>query len=137
MINYRFIIIIIVYKHYYILLAMGCQLLICNVNASVLPLVEYTGLQYVYLILFYNLDAGKEGIMFTIKLYHGGVVVLDLVLDQFGMVEYFDYWYGDQGSVVGSIQIVKSLRCDDKKVEFWFKYGDVFAPKIRKLNNDY
>nr|GMC90929.1 putative transposase, MuDR, plant, MULE transposase domain protein [Ipomoea batatas] len=80
---------------------------------------------------------GEDEFVFTIKLYHGGVLVVHPYLDYLGgKVEYFDYWAGDHGSMLGLRQMIKSLRYDDRKVQFWYKYGDCTPLKIRRLDRD-
>ncbi|XP_019154822.1 PREDICTED: uncharacterized protein LOC109151318 [Ipomoea nil] len=80
---------------------------------------------------------GEDEYVYTIKLYYGGVLVVHPYLDYLGgKVEYFDYWPGDHGSMLGLRQMIKSLRYDDRKVQFWYKYGDCTSLKIRRIDRD-
>nr|GLL44801.1 uncharacterized protein LOC109193258 [Ipomoea trifida] len=53
-----------------------------------------------------------------------------------GIVEYFDHFNCDEGSILDLRRMVKQLRFCDKKVQFWYKYGNTRKPKVMKLSSD-
>nr|GMD40996.1 uncharacterized protein LOC109168401 [Ipomoea batatas] len=53
-----------------------------------------------------------------------------------GIVEYFDHFNCDEGSILDLRRMVKQLRFCDKKVQFWYKYGNTKKPKVMKLSSD-
>ncbi|XP_031105242.1 uncharacterized protein LOC116010114 [Ipomoea triloba] len=53
-----------------------------------------------------------------------------------GIVEYFDHFNCDEGSILDLRRMVKQLRFCDKKVQFWYKYGNTRRPKAMKLSSD-
>nr|GMD43707.1 Zinc knuckle family protein [Ipomoea batatas]GMD45323.1 Zinc knuckle family protein [Ipomoea batatas] len=78
-------------------------------------------------------DAG----FYTIKMYYGGEFVLQPAFDyQKGRIEYFDYFNGEESSMLELRKLVKELKVNDKKVNFWFKYGTCRDPKFKKIKTD-
>nr|GMD34694.1 transposase, MuDR [Ipomoea batatas] len=53
-----------------------------------------------------------------------------------GIVEYFDHFNCDEGSILDLRRMVKQLRFCDKKVQFWYQYGNTRKPKVMKLSSD-
>ncbi|XP_031106159.1 uncharacterized protein LOC116010790 [Ipomoea triloba] len=53
-----------------------------------------------------------------------------------GIVEYFDHFNCDEGNILDLRMMVKQLRFCDKKVQFWYKYGNTRKPKVMKLSSD-
>nr|GMD46813.1 uncharacterized protein LOC109151318 [Ipomoea batatas] len=78
-------------------------------------------------------DAG----FYTIKMYYGGEFVLQPAFDyQKGRIEYFDYFNGEESNMLELRKLVKELKVNDKKVNFWFKYGTCRDPKFKKIKTD-
>nr|GMD06320.1 Zinc knuckle family protein [Ipomoea batatas] len=70
-------------------------------------------------------------------MHHGGDLVLTPRLSyKNGIVEYFDHFNCDEGSILDLRRMVKRLRFCDKKVQFWYKYGNTRRPKAMKLSSD-
>nr|GMC78947.1 uncharacterized protein LOC109150412 [Ipomoea batatas] len=53
-----------------------------------------------------------------------------------GLVEYFDHFNCDESSILDLRRMVKQLRFCDKKVQFWYEYGNTRRPKLMKLSCD-
>ncbi|XP_031108377.1 uncharacterized protein LOC116012841 [Ipomoea triloba] len=70
-------------------------------------------------------------------MYYGGEFVLQPALDyQKGIIEYFDYFNGEESSMLELRKLVKELKVNDKTVNFWFKYGTCRDPKFKKIKTD-
>nr|GMD45557.1 pentatricopeptide repeat-containing protein At4g32430, mitochondrial-like [Ipomoea batatas] len=82
-------------------------------------------------------DDGEEDFVFTIKLHIGGDMIFKPRFSyKNGFVEYFDHFNCDEGSILDLRRMVKMLRFCDKKVQFWYEYGNTRRPKLMKLSSD-
>nr|GMD40847.1 transposase, MuDR [Ipomoea batatas] len=83
------------------------------------------------------LDDGEEDSVFTIKLHLGGDMIFKPRFSyKNGLVEYFDHFNCDEGSILDLRRMVKQLRFCDKKAQFWYQYGNPRRPKLMKLSSD-
>nr|GME04447.1 Zinc knuckle family protein [Ipomoea batatas] len=80
---------------------------------------------------------GEEDSVFTIKLHLGGDMIFKPRFSyKNGLVEYFDHFNCDEGSILDLRRMVKQLRFCDKKAQFWYQYGNPRRPKLMKLSSD-
>nr|GMC60104.1 uncharacterized protein LOC109174707 [Ipomoea batatas] len=83
------------------------------------------------------LDDGEEDSVFTIKLHLGGDMIFKPRFSyKNGLVEYFNHFNCDEGSILDLRRMVKQLRFCDKKAQFWYQYGNPRRPKLMKLSSD-
>nr|GMD67271.1 serine carboxypeptidase-like 51 [Ipomoea batatas] len=82
---------------------------------------SYKNLHFYWIL---GADTTEDAGFYTIKMYYGGEFVLQPAFDyQKGRIEYFDYFNGEESSMLELRKLVKELKVNDKKVNFWFKYG--------------
>ncbi|CAH9088002.1 unnamed protein product [Cuscuta europaea] len=71
---------------------------------------------------------------YTIKMYYAGDLVHEPVVQyKNGRVEYFDYFNGEEASILELRKLVKKLRFCSKKDIFWLKYGSGKFPSVRRI----
>lgn len=85
------------------------------------------------MLTYLLIDCHEDEDAYTLKIYYGGVLILKPAIAYYGgRVEYFDYFCGEKGSIVCLRRMVKQLKCDDRRFNFWFKRGE----EVRLIKGD-